>query len=280
MSQEINEVNTILSWATNSYEIDWAIEEFRYIQTRLRATGKLWIDWPFDDIYNLTSGVVPWKVYTIWAYSNIGKSKFAYYHIQYFLKNNLKVLFINLEVWKWMAFGNIACSYEAISYYDMIQGHDFVREHYKNLIITDDLFSLDVIEEKIKSDKYDIVFIDFVQNIQAPGWDYERNASIAKAIQRIAIETNCTIFSLSQLSNATAQAVNNWNIDFISLKGSWEYYASSDVVFLLYKIDPESNIIDLKVVKNKFGWAGAEFELEVDYAKSLFVQKPRNEVPF
>jgi hypothetical protein len=37
---------------------------------------------------------------------------------------------------------------------------------YSNLTITDDLYKLDDIVKKIEEDKYDIVFIDFVQNIE------------------------------------------------------------------------------------------------------------------
>jgi hypothetical protein len=39
-------------------------------------------------------------------------------------------------------------------------------DFYSNLTITDDLYKLDDIVKKIEEDKYDIVFIDFVQNIE------------------------------------------------------------------------------------------------------------------
>jgi hypothetical protein len=39
-------------------------------------------------------------------------------------------------------------------------------DFYSNLTITDDLYKLDDIVNKIESEHYDIVFIDFVQNIE------------------------------------------------------------------------------------------------------------------
>jgi hypothetical protein len=39
-------------------------------------------------------------------------------------------------------------------------------DFYSNLTITDDLYKLDDIVKKIEEEHYDIVFIDFVQNIE------------------------------------------------------------------------------------------------------------------
>jgi hypothetical protein len=64
------------------------------------------------------------------------------------------------------------------------------------------------ITEYIKSIDSDIVFIDFVQNIQEKGSIYERNANIAQGIQKIASETQKTIYSISQIDNASAGDIN------------------------------------------------------------------------
>ena len=74
------------------------LKKFELMQKQLRKQGRLWFEWPCPQLYNKCSGVIPWKVYTIWAYSNVWKSKFAYWHIAYFLKQGKKVLIINLEV--------------------------------------------------------------------------------------------------------------------------------------------------------------------------------------
>ena len=44
-----------------------------------------------------------------------------------------------------------------------------VIKDFENLTITDDLYKLDDIVKKIEDEKADIVFIDFVQNIEGKG---------------------------------------------------------------------------------------------------------------
>ena len=105
-------------------------------------------------------------------------------------------------------------------------------------------------------------------------WDYEKNATVAKTIQRTAIKTWTTIYSLSQLSNSVGKDVAYGNMDFISLKGSWEYFASSDVIFILARNDDEMIV---KISKNKYGRNGGEFAFEVDFARNQFTFKRTND---
>ena len=256
--------------------IDEQLETFKQLDMmlkRLWEKGKLWFDWPCNELYDKCSGVIPWKVYTIWAYSNVWKSKFAYWHIAYFLKQKKKVLIINLEVDKTHCLMNIIQAVNNLSYKDMMNyrttPEDF--EFYRNLTITDDLYKLDDIVKKIEDEKADVVFIDFVQNIEGKGmWDYEKNATVAKTIQRTAIKTGSVIYSLSQLSNSVWRDVNNWNTDFISLKGSWEYYASSDVIFILMRNGDEMIV---KIAKNKFGRNWMEIVFDGDFVRNQFTYK-------
>ncbi len=248
-------------------------KKFELMQKQLKAQWRLWDTWPCSELYNACSGVIPWKVYTIWAYSNVWKSKFAYWHIAYFLKANKKVLVINLEVDSAHCLMNIIQAVENKDYRDMMnyQITDKDLEFYSNLTITDDLYKLDDIVNKIESEHYDIVSIDFVQNIEGKWmWDYEKNATVAKTIQRTAIKTGSTIYSLSQLSNSVWRDVNNGNTDFISLKGSWEYFASSDVIFILQRLDDEMIV---KISKNKYGRNGWEYAFAVDFARNQFIFK-------
>jgi len=83
----------------------------------------------------------------------------------------------------------------------------------------DDIYDLQEIEQTINLIKPDIVFIDFVQNINVFGaTGYEAMATIARKIQQIAIQSNATIFSLSQLSNSSAKDLSRGEIDFVPLK--------------------------------------------------------------
>ena len=249
---------------------DELFKKFESMQQRLKTQWRLWFEWPCPELYNKCSGVIPWKVYTIGAYSNVWKSKFAYWHIAYFLKANKKVLVINLEVDAEHCLMNIIQAVENLNYKDMMDYRltDDKKWFYDNLVITDDLYKLDDIVKKIEDEKADIVFIDFVQNIEWKWmWDYEKNATVAKTIQRTAIKTKSVIYSLSQLSNTVWRDVSNGNTDFISLKWSWEYFASSDVIFILMRCDDEMIV---RIAKNKYWRNGVEFAFAVDFARNQF----------
>jgi len=263
-------ITAIREEAKDILPISSTFEQLYTMQDIMKERGKLWFDWPFPKIYDNTSWVIPWKVYTIGAYSNVGKSKFAYHHVQYFLKENKSVLFLNLEVDEPTCLMNIIQSYEGKRTQDMIEWYKPAQNKYSKLIIRSDLYMLDQIIEEIEKVSPDIVFIDFVQNIQWKGWwDYEQNASIAKTIQRTAIKTWSTIFCLSQLSNSVWRDVAAGRTEFVSLKWSGEYFASSDVILILSKWD-YSNEIYVKIQKNKFWYNWLEFVLDVDYDKNNF----------
>ena len=260
----------------NNQQLD-VLSRFEKMQKQLKQNGRLWESWPCDILYNKCSGVIPWKVYTIWAYSNEWKSKFAYWHIAYFLRQGKKVLIINLEVDAPHCFMNILQAVNNMNYSEVMDYKltDDDIDFYSNLTITDDLYRLDDIVKKIEEEHYDIVFIDFVQNIEWKWmWDYEKNATVAKTIQRTAIKTGSTIYSLSQLSNSVGKDVAYGNMDFISLKGSGEYFASSDVIFILSKQDDEMIV---KISKNKYGRNGGEYAFAVDFARNQFTFKRTND---
>lgn len=246
----------------------------------IREQWKLWKDWPIKDIYDKCQWVIKWKVYTIWAYSNIGKSKFAYFHAQYFLKQWLKVLFINLEVSAEFCLAEIVNSYYWINWREQRNNYWVDRSKFRNLIIRDDLFELNDIIKEIENTKCDICFIDFVQNIQVK-WTkwYDKNSEIAIWIQRTAIRTQTTIYSLSQVANNMAKEIISWTDTIISLKWAWEYYASSDVIFILRKWEEEW-VVDLIIDKNKFGRNKIEFSMMVRFDKNQFELIQKKENPF
>lgn len=236
----------------------------------IKSQWKLGIDWPLREIYNHCQWVIKGKVYTIWAYSNVGKSKFAYFHAQYFLKKWLRVLFINLEVSAEFCLAEIINSYYETTWKQQWNWYGVDRSRFRNLIIRDDLFELSEIITEIETSKCDICFIDFVQNIQVKNTNgYEKNSATAIGIQRTAIKTWTTIFNLSQIANSMAKDINSWTGTVISLKGAWEYYASSDVIFIL-KRGMDDWVIDLVIEKNKFWRNKIESSMFVDFEKNQF----------
>ena len=168
--------------------------------------------------------------------------------------------------------GHIIAATEGVTYYQAMSTHDAKESLYKNLTIKDDVYDLKSICEHIHHLMPDIVFIDFVQNIEAWWSDYEKHSKIARTIQRVAIETNATIFAVSQLPNTALTNLKMWNFDEIAPKGAGEYFASSDVIFLIHSVELANGerVLVLTIQKNKFGEAKSQHILEPTWAMNRF----------
>lgn len=231
--------------------ISKTIQKFKERQMRLKANHwMLWIDWPFA-FYKKTSWIVCWKVYTIWAFSNTGKSKLAYSHASWFLKKWYKVLFVSVEESEEDMFWNIVSAYTWVDL-NRLWETQINEKDYENLVLSDTAKTTIQIDDLVKAHNPRIVFIDYAQWLQSK-WSsiYEKQSNIAMWIQQIAIQNQCTVFSLSQLSNETIKEImNRWleNLDIVSLKWAWEYYAWSDVIMVLAREDWETK---LQINKNK-----------------------------
>lgn len=256
-------------------DITNAFDDMQWYIDRIKQYGKLWFDTCYPEIDKDISWVIPWKVYTIAAYSNVGKSRFAYSLISHFLKQGKKILFFNLEVNKWMALLSILLNYYDITYEELVNWYEYNIWDFANLTIYDNIYDLAMINKTITFYTPEIVFIDFVQNIITSwGSEYEKMSIIARKIQQMAISNKCVIFSLSQLSNSVAKDISKGETDFITLKWAWEFVASSDVIFLMRKLKQEDSfIMAIKIIKNKFGRVWEEYMYDVDFAKSKFRNK-------
>lgn len=233
-----------------------------------RKNGMLWIPSPFPYIDKMTSGIIRGKVYTIAWYSNTGKSKFSYNYVNHFLKAGKKVIFFSLEVDSGMVLWNLACNrYEKD--FNLLKLEDIVQSDFDNLYIYDTAYNIDDILSITESIKPDIVFIDFVQNVQCNGTsEYERMSMIARDMQQMAILYDVTVFSLSQLSNSAGKEATKGSTDFIPLKWAWELFASSDVIFLLHPVDNQQ--IAISIIKNKYGKKEDGMFLTTNFSKWTF----------
>ena len=262
---EIENINILKAYD----KMNWYAEQMR------SNNGMLWYPSQYPALDKFTSWIIPWKVYTIAAYSNVGKSRFSYGYVNHFLKQWKKVLFVSLEVDKWLLLQHLCCNMYDVYNHELHDGM-IDLEDFKNLYIFDDLYEMWGIEQIILDFKPDVCFIDFVQNISVKNmmW-YEGMAFVARKIQELAITTNTTMFCLSQLSNTVARDVSTGKTDFIALKWAWEFVASSDVVLLLRMVDWQMGIT---VVKTKFAskpdW---EIYLIPNFWKSTFTM---NNDPF
>lgn len=229
--------------------------KLKHMREIIAERWMLWRPWPIKKVFDDTcSWVIEGKVYTLAGYSNTWKSKLAYDWCWYFIEQGYKVLFINLEVAEEVCLGNLIARVEDVKFYEAMSTYKFKESLYKNLTIKDDIYRIDLICDYVRQTMPDILFIDFIQNVEGKGEGYEKNAAIAKTIQRLAIETGVTIFSLSQLGNDAVWKIKAWLFDEVFPKGAWEYFASSDVIFLIHadELANGDKKIILTVSKNKF----------------------------
>jgi len=237
-----------------------------YAWTYMERT-RVWIK-EIDDALNW--GIPKGSVTTIGAYSNTGKSKFAYFLASNFLKQWKKILFFNLEVPKETALKNILASY-SWSHADYSNDIWDYLNIYADLPLTvvDDKWDWESIKIFSQSCDADVIFLDFVQNIEIQGDGiYEQTSKLAKRIQRFAIENNVTIISISQLSNDGARGYKAG--DIIPMKWGWELVASSDICLMLQNDQTNGRLINLTIAKNKFGRKEDTFWLSVDYKNNIF----------
>lgn len=226
---------------------------------------KLWFPTIYPMLDKYTDWIIKWKVYMIMAYSNMGKTRFAYSFLKGLIDAKKRVNFYSLEVDTWMLFIEMMGSLQEKSKQEVLQDvsnlditpyEDFIEIH-------DSVRWMEAIENHIKQTSPEVAFIDFVQNIELQGNEYEKMTEIALRIQKLAILTGTSIFSLSQVSNESRFA--EW-VDALP-KWSGALFASSDVIFTLRG---KENKKFLTITKNKFWPAKKNFEIDVDYARSKF----------
>lgn len=265
-----NIVKEILENTKKKLPIERTIKKFLEMQDTMKKNNwMLWFDWPRKEISRQTRGMIAGRVYTIGAFSNVWKSKFAYFFVKHFLEMGKKVLFINLEVWEETCFGEILKAMYGIKSKDLWEVNPNPRD-FENLEIVENLYDIDKINETIKASDAEIVVIDYIQNIYSKGSDYERHSNIAREIQKIGIETKKIMLCLSQLSNAMGKEMADETPNFISLKWSWEYFICSDFIFLLRKVDAKDYNMEMILGKNKEGRNDLIYKFKTDLARNQF----------
>jgi len=243
-------------------ELTNCFEDFR---SKVQDINGLWYAWPYKVIDKYTGGIIPWKVYCIVAYSGVWKSNFSYSYITDALKKGRKVLCFSLEVQKEMLFNSLLKSYYNINQKQILD-KDFCFElwDFENLTVCDDIYNMDKIESVVRARQPDIVVIDFIQNIETKWWtEYERITNIARRIQRLAIETNATIFSISQANNDSRFK----NSENIQPKGSGAIFESSDIIIWLSK---DGEWLSACIIKNKYWMSGKSFMVDANFRNIQF----------
>ena len=242
-----------------------ATEHFDFIKTN-----------SFFDEHNL---FLKSAVTRIGAFSNMGKSKLAYYISHLFLKNGMKGAIFSTEVRDTIVLANMIQINDHFLFKDIIehrvQPSGATKLLYKNLTITDtrggsnELNKIETIADNLDIDFMIIDYIQGVSDINKSRDMYERLSNYGMEIQRYAQKKNIVIIDLSQVSNDQVKSSYD-SQGFVGLKGSGDLYFTADVVLHLRRNKIESPTrMTIKIAKHKFDKCG-EFEVECDFEYGLF----------
>jgi len=221
------------------------------------------------------------SVTRIGSWSNIGKSKFAYWLTTQMLTNGKKGAIFSTEVIKPIVLANIVQAIDRQEYKTIIkdkkQPSALARETCKNLAIydgRDGAYYLKSIQEIIaKHGDLDFVVIDFCQDVadmDNSRDEYVQMSRYAIESQKIAQDHGVCYIDLSQVSNEQAKTSSGYASGFIGLKGSGHLYSKGDIILHLQKDVKDANSpLQISVKKHKYG-AKTDFECDVDFSINHF----------
>lgn len=246
----------------------WARE---YKRLFIENWWKLWFDSGYPLLDKYLWWIIKSKTYLIMAYSNQWKTRFAYSFIKNMIDKKKRMAFFSLEVDVWMLFLEIYWAIHWLTKEEVIENLDNIdiSELEKYIDVFDEIRKLDEMENNVKNWLYDVVFVDFVQNIELWWDEYTKLTEIAIRLQKLAILSWASFFNLSQVNNESRF------VDWSNMmpKWSWALFASSDVIFSLWGRDWNKY---LTIAKNKYWPANKNFLLEPDYSRSKFLLAEEN----
>jgi len=128
--------------------------------------------------------------------------------------------------------------------------------HNKRIWIYDDVYTFKGIEDRCKAirtiSQLDVVFVDFLQNMQGEGSIYERMSIIPVQLQKMAKELDTCVVSMSQVSNEAARTDSK----VIGYKGAGEIAAACDLGLWLERDRQDKELLLCSIRKNRHGPTG------------------------
>ena len=218
------------------------------------------------DIMTMEQGILAFVI--IGGYPSDGKTALAL-SMAYEQARSKRVGFFSLETSASKLFARLCATVAQVSS-SRIKQRTLGPDDYELLAIKSDemrarnldlirggAMSVEDITACAKSRQYDVIYIDYLTLIQAPGrTEYEQTTATSKALHRFAQSTGTTVVALSQLSRPVQGGAKIPNLS--SLRSSGQVEQDADVVMLLYREEPD-NIRSrriLRVAKNKEGLTG------------------------
>lgn len=184
----------------------------------------------------------------IGAFSNVGKSRFAYWITHEFLRQGHKGMIFSTEVVKPIVLANMLQIQKNWAFWDIVRHKVQPTKEdiklYGDLGIYDSMDTLnrlDVVLEMVRRYKPDFFVVDFLQGMRptdGSGDRYEMLTNYAFEIQRAAQEIGCSVIDLSQIPNDDAKRLHGTKDarkrrDAINFKGSGDLFSSADIALAL-----------------------------------------------
>lgn len=234
-------------------------------------TGFRFID---DSIY----GLVKTFLYIVGAYTSVGKTALMVQLIVNCLKYNpnIKIAVFSTEMSAEHIMLRLVANRTAISALKIYRGRFDKQTHEtilgafkyfinKNIWLCDDVYTFKGIHDTCKAlEDPDVIFVDFLQNMQGEGKIYERMSTLPVQLQQTAKELNTAIVAMSQVSNEAAKG----NQNIIGYKGAGEIAAACDFGLWLERSRQDKQALDCFIRKNRHGPTGnAELRYSDNYTR-------------
>jgi len=249
------------------------LKEMSTLVANLRQEEKQGILVGFKSIDEATGGLQPGNLIVLGGRTSQGKTSLAVNFAYNLAFSGKKVLFVSLEMTKPELFKKIISLDTGVPY-EKVRSGWLTNEQWKkikdknnqfyslgDLIIVDDLFTLDDMHDSISGHKPDVVIIDYIQIMRFSKGEnraYQIEETM-KGLKQVAKKEKCAVIVLSQINREQESGDKKPHLH--NLKGSGSLEESGDVVLLIhwpFKYDDSNpkKEIHLYIEKNRHGRTG------------------------
>lgn len=241
----------------------------------------------FDPQFDSMKFIIRGAVTRIGAFSNIGKSKLAYFLARGLLKSGHRGILFSTEVPRHIVLTNLLSIVTGYHFWDILEKKvDIPKaalDQFANLEIYDvsqtknNLTTYEALVQRSIDEggkRPDFVMIDFCQGVTPSArsdGEYMQMSRYAFEVQSMAQRLNISVIDLSQISNEGVKDEFN-KIGFIPFKGSGHLYSSADIGILLKrenKDNPDDKSMVFDIRKHKYLPPKREM-LECDFSNGTF----------
>lgn len=229
----------------------------------------------FDDM--LDGGFLRKELIVLGGFTGVGKSYVSGHLFHQIASQGFKSAYFSLEISNEMVvsrlIGSIANLKPTRVMMDMLTPDEAENAVKAKAVISvsedfmtfyDTMYTLSEIKKQVLEHKYEFVVIDFIQNVVAPGEsDHARLTLISLELQRLAKEANCTILTLSQLSNSVGREGSQSKQ--LEYKGSGSIATVCDIGLFIERAEYFEGAnwqgLTMTIKKNRRGMSGNTYNL-------------------